>query len=318
MTLAQLRAFLAVARHGSVNRAALELVVTQPAVSASVAALERELGVALVTREGRGIRLTPSGEALARLAGESLALLEQARDAAVAAAHPGRGRLRLAAVTTAGEYVVPPILEAFQRRYPEVEIALEVGNRALVLERLASRQADLAVGGRPPPGGRIEGRPVLPNNLVLVASPDHPLAGRRSVDPARLDGTWLLREPGSGTRATTEEFLAGHGVSPRRVLTLGSNGAVKQAAAVGLGVTLISAHAVALELASGTLARLTVRGTPLRRRWFALTVRDGYLPGPARAYLELTATAAARRAVREASPRARRPGGPGPSPPGRP
>ncbi|HZC99313.1 MAG TPA: LysR substrate-binding domain-containing protein [Actinomycetes bacterium] len=300
MTLAQLRVFLAVARHGSVNRAAAELSVTQPAVSAAVAALERELGVALVTRQGRGIRLTPSGQALARFARQSLALLEQGRDAALAAARPGRGRLRIAAVTTAGEYVVPPILNAFQRRYPEVEIALEVSNRALVLERLETSEADLAVGGRPPHNGRIEGQPVLRNDLVLIASPDHPLARRRSIEPAALDVTWLLREPGSGTRATTEEFLAAHGLQPRRILTLGSNGAVKQAAAVGLGVTLISAQAVALEFAAGTLTRLGVRGTPLRRQWFALRVRDGYLPGPARAFLDFTATAGARRAVREA------------------
>ncbi len=305
MTLGQLRVLLAVAKHGSVSQAAVELSVTQPAVSAGVAALERELGVALVTRNGRGIRLTPSGEALVRFARQSLALLEQGRDAALAASRPGHGRLRIAAVTTAGEYVVPPILNAFQRRYPDVEIALEVSNRALVLEPLTTREADLAVGGRPPQGGQVQGQPVLRNDLVLIASPSHPLAGRGPVEPTALDVTWLLREPGSGTRATTEEFLAAHGLQPRRILTLGSNGAVKQAAAVGLGVTLISAQAVALEFAAGTLTRLAVPGTPLRRQWFALRLRDGYLPGPARAFLDFTATAAARRAVREAlrSPR---------------
>ncbi|HZD70842.1 MAG TPA: LysR substrate-binding domain-containing protein, partial [Actinomycetes bacterium] len=194
MTLGQLRVLLAVARHGSVNQAAVELSVTQPAVSAAVGALERELGVALVAREGRGIRLTPSGQALARFARQSLALLEQGRDAALAAARPGHGRLRIAAVTTAGEYVVPPILKAFQRRYPEVEIALEVSNRALVLDRLRSREADLALGGRPPQDGQVEGQPVLRNDLVLIASPNHPLARRRLIEPAALDVTWLLRE----------------------------------------------------------------------------------------------------------------------------
>jgi DNA-binding transcriptional LysR family regulator len=302
MTFAQLRAFLAVVRHRSVTGAAAELYVTQPAISASLAALERDVGVRLLVRDKRGVRPTPSGEALAGFAAQCLGLAEQGRDSAVAAAHPGRGRLRLVAVTTAGEYVVPRILKTFQERYPEVDPVLEVGNRALVLERLLAREADLGVGGRPPVEGAVKGRGFLANDLVIVAAPDHPLAGRSGLDPRRLDDTWLLREPGSGTRSTTEEFLARNEVEPRRVLNLGSNGAVKQAAAVGLGVTLISARAVALELAAGTLARLRVRGTPLRRRWFLQYLEEGLLPGPAQAFFRFASGAAARRAVLAARP----------------
>jgi LysR family transcriptional regulator, low CO2-responsive transcriptional regulator len=302
MTFAQLRAFMAVMRHGSMMGAAAELYVTQPAVSSSLAALERDIGVRLLVRDRRGVRPTPSGEALAVFAAQCLGLLEQGRDSAVAAAHPGWGRVRLAAVTTAGEYVVPPILKAFQERYPRVDPVLEVGNRALILERLLAREADLAVGGRPPSEGPVVGRPFLANDLVIVAAPDHPLAGRTGVDPRLLDDTWLLREPGSGTRSTTEEFLAHHGIEPRRVFNLGSTGAVKQAAAVGLGVTLISAQAVGLELSAGTLVRLRVRGTPLRRRWFLLTLEAGFLPAPAQAFLDFASGAAARRAVLAARP----------------
>lgn len=297
MTFGQLRAFLAVVRHGSVSRAATELYVTQPAVSASLAALERDIGVRLLVRDRTGVRPTPSGEALAAVAAQCLGLLEQGRDAALAAASPGSGRLRLAAVTTAGEYVVPPILKAFQKQYPDVEPVLEVGNRALVLERLLAREADLAVGGRPPAEGPVTGRGFLLNDLVVVAGPDHALAGGRRIDPQMLDDTWLLREPGSGTRSTTEEFLTRHGVEPRQRLSLGSNGAVKQAAAVGLGVTLISDQAVALELATGTLVRLRVSGTPLRRKWFVLHLEEAFLPGPAQAFLRFVSGAAARRAV---------------------
>jgi DNA-binding transcriptional LysR family regulator len=308
MTLTQLRIFLGVARQGSVKGAAAELFVTQPAVSAGVAALERDLGVALLAREGRGVRLTPAGEVLARYAATSLGLLEQGRDAATAAAHSGRGRLRLAAVTTAGEYVVPPLLKAFRTRYPEVEVFLEVGNRALVNERLLERRADLGIGGRPPEGGQIEGSSFLRNTLVIVGSPDHVRTGRRPVDPGRLEDVWLLREPGSGTAATTEEFLTTHGVKPRAILRLGSNGAVKQAASVGMGITLISAHAVSLELSAGTLTRLRVRGTPIERRWFALHLEGDFLPGPAEAFLDFCQTASARRAVGHAQPAVRMPG----------
>lgn len=308
MTLVQLRIFLAVVRQGSVKGAAAELLVTQPAVSAGVAALERDFGVALLVREGRGVRLTPAGEVLARYAATSLGLLEQGRDAATAAAHPGRGRLRLAAVTTAGEYVVPPLLKAFGTRYPDVEIFLEVGNRALVIERLLDRRADLGIGGRPPEDGRIQGAPFLRNRLVIVGSPDHERNVRRSVASGQLQDVWLLREPGSGTAATTEEFLADHGIKPRAILRLGSNGAVKQAASMGMGITLISAHAVSLELSAGTLTRLRVRGTPIERRWFALHLEGDFLPGPAEAFLDFVQTATARRAVGHAQPSVRIPG----------
>lgn len=308
MTLVQLRIFLAVVRQGSVKGAAAELLVTQPAVSAGVAALERDFGVALLVREGRGVRLTPAGEVLARYAATSLGLLEQGRDAATAAAHPGRGRLRLAAVTTAGEYVVPPLLKAFGTRYPDVEIFLEVGNRALVIERLLDRRADLGIGGRPPEDGRIQGAPFLRNRLVIVGSPDHERNVRRSVASGQLQDVWLLREPGSGTAATTEEFLADHGIKPRAILRLGSNGAVKQAASMGMGITLISAHAVSLELSAGTLTRLRVRGTPIERRWFALHLGGDFLPNPAEAFLDFVQTATARRAVGHAQPSVRIPG----------
>jgi DNA-binding transcriptional LysR family regulator len=263
MTFGQLATFLAVARAGSVRGAAAALVVTEPAVSAAVSALQRDLGVELVTRQGRGIVLTPAGETLARYAAELLGLRDQAlreiRGARV---------LRLAAVTTAAEHVVPPLLKVFREQAPQVEVSLEVGNREQVFEMLARRQVDVAVGGRPPAGAPITGVPFLEYRLVVVAAADHPV-----TDPA--DETWLLRERGSGTRATVEAFLEEAGIVPRSTMTLGSNGAVKQAAAVGLGVTLLSTHAAGAELASGALVRVPMTGAPLRRSWFVLEREGG-------------------------------------------
>jgi DNA-binding transcriptional LysR family regulator len=262
MTFGQLNTFLALARAGSVRGAAAALVVTEPAVSAAVSALQRDLRVELITRQGRGVVLTPAGETLARYAAELLGLRDQAlREIRAVPA------LRLAAVTTAAEYVVPPLLKAFRSEHPQVEVSLEVGNRAEVFERLAQRQVDLAIGGRPPAGSGIAGVAFLDYRLVVVAAADHPVA-----DPA--DETWLLRERGSGTRATVEAFLEENGISPRATMTLGSNGAVKQAVAVGLGITLLSTHAGGPELASGALVRVPVAGAPLRRSWFVLQ-REG-------------------------------------------
>lgn len=287
VTLGQLRTFLAVARAGSIRGAAAALVVTEPAVSAALSALSRELGVPLTARHGRGIRLTEAGEELTRYAARILGLADRAgRAVREAAERPGH--VRLAAVTTAGEYVLPPLLATFLGRHPGVQLSLEVGNRADAIERLLADEVDLAVGGRPPGDGEIEGFPFLENALVVVAGANHPLGRRRGIDPAHLSReTWLLREQGSGTRDTALEFLAGGGMEPASTLNVGSNGAVKRAAALGLGITLISAAAVRAELASGELVRLRVRGTPLRRRWYVLYRRETALPRSARAFVDL-------------------------------
>ena len=261
LTLGQLRTFLAVASTGSVRAAADQLVVTQPAVSSALAAVRKQVGVALVMRDGRGLRLTPAGEALAERARAALALLDEAVAAARGEADPDRGRLRLASVTTAGEHLAPPLLAAFLAGHPEVTVSLEVGNRRRVADLLAHHEVDLAIGGRPPVGA--ETLAVRPNRLIVVAAPG--LSPSGGLDAA----TWLLREPGSGTRATAEAFLDGAGIAPR-ILTFGSNGAVVESVRIGLGVTLISADAVAGDLAAGALVEWQHPGLPIERPWHLL------------------------------------------------
>ncbi|HXF57197.1 MAG TPA: LysR family transcriptional regulator [Actinomycetota bacterium] len=285
MTFHQLRALLAVAEAGSIRGAAAAMVVTEPSVSAAIAQLSRELGVPLTERVGRGIRLTEAGKEFARYAAQILGLSDRGVRAAREAAGAG-GHLRLAAVTTAGEYVLPPILAGFLRTHPGQRVSVEVGNRASTIARLLNDEADLALGGRPPDRGGIAGEAFRDNPLVVVGPPDHPLRRKRNFDPQLLSGeTWLLREPGSGTRQTTEEFLAASGIEPGSVMNVGSNGAIKRAVSLGLGVTLISLDAVAEELAAGELARLEVRGSPLRRSWWVLYREEAPLPPSARTFL---------------------------------
>ncbi|MGH9011779.1 MAG: LysR family transcriptional regulator [Acidimicrobiia bacterium] len=260
LTLGQLRTFLAVASTGSVRAAADQLVVTQPAVSSALAAVRKQVGVALVMRDGRGLRLTPAGEALAERARAALALLDEAVAAARGEADPDRGRLRLASVTTAGEHLAPPLLASFLADHPEVTVSLEVGNRRRVADLLAHHEVDLAIGGRPPLGA--ETLATRANHLVIVAAP--------GLTATELEAaTWLLREPGSGTRATAEALLEELGITPR-ILTFGSNGAVVESVRIGLGVTLISADAVAGHLASGALEEWQHPGLPLERPWHLL------------------------------------------------
>lgn len=309
MTIGQLETFLAVARTGSVHGAAALRVVSDASVSAAVASLERELGGPLIERHGRGVRLTAAGEALARHAAEALGLLEQGREAARTAMHPGHGRLRLGAVNTAGEYVLPQLIKAFRQRAPNVEVSLQIGNRANLVAWVRSREVDLGIGGRPPSGSGVSGVPVLPNDLYVVAATDHGLARARDVAPGQLaEEVWLLREEGSGTRATTLELFAALGIRPERLLTLGSNGAVKQGALVGLGVTLLSEQAAAVELRAGLLRRLDISGLPLHRPWHVWYPEHG---GPAaegtdppgRVFTDFLRSPGTQRATRRLAPR---------------
>jgi len=293
VTLSQLRTFLAVADNESVRGAAQELVVTQAAVSASLAALQKGVGVALVTPDGRGLRLTDAGKTYAGYARRILGLLDEAGLAAAASADPERGELRIAAVTTAAEQVVPHILGGFRRQHPLTGVRLEAGNRERVRSLLDRHQVDLLVGGRPEPGWEVDVYAVRPHELVVVASPDLAAEAAGAARPAGAAGpadqaglltwlarqTWLLREPGSGTRASTAALLAEIDIAPL-TLIVGSNGAIRESAGVGLGVTLVSRDAVAAELASGRLAEVAVPGTPLHRDWY-LVARRETLPPPA-------------------------------------
>jgi DNA-binding transcriptional LysR family regulator len=270
ITLAQLRSFLAVRSSGSVHAAAGQLLVSQPTVSAAIGALGRELGVALVERHGRGVRLTAAGEAFAPYAAQALGLIEQGRSAAQEVERPERCMIRLAAVNTAGEYLAPAVIRAYRQVCPGVSVLLEVGNRASVFELLESRRADIGIGGRPS-GRALAGYPFFGNELIVVG---------REI-PADLASTpWLMRGEGSGTRLAAERLLADLGLGGAEsggpeVLTLGSNGAIKQGLAIGLGITLISRLAVARELRDGTLCEIPVPGTPLTRPWFVLLAATG-------------------------------------------
>ena len=262
MTWARLRAFVAVADTGSVRAAATRLSVTESAVSAAVAALRGELGIQLVERSGRGLVLTEGGLVYADYARRILGLLEEGARAAGEGVGAERGRLRLGAVTTAGEYLLPGLLACFRSRYAQVEITLEVGVRDRVHELISTHQLDLVIAGRPPGGGALVTRASRPNALVVVAAPGvHADLGR---------STWLLREAGSGTRETTLALLESLDLRPP-MLALGSHGAVVASATLGLGLALVSADAVARQLSAGDLVTVPVRGTPLSRPWHAVT-----------------------------------------------
>ena len=284
--MTQLTAFLATVRGGSVTAAAEELVVTQPSVSSAIAALGRELGCELFERAGRGIRLTEAGSAFRPFAADVIGLLEEGRQAAREAADIAARRLRIAAVTTAAESFVPPVMREFALSHPDVELTLDVGNREYVFERVSTHLADVAISGKPPADERLIAESLLENHIICITSPDDAATAGGAVPAGALaDRVWLLREPGSGTRAMGEQFLQERGLSPR-TLTLGSNGAIKQAARAGLGVSLLSRAAVEPELTAGWLGEIGLRDGPAPRPWFVLRSAVGPLRGPAETFTE--------------------------------
>jgi DNA-binding transcriptional LysR family regulator len=283
ITVAQLKCFLAVTRAGSVTAAAEELVVTQPSVSSAIASLGRELGCELFERAGRGIRPTEAGRAFAPYAADVIGLLDVGRQAALEAATVVARRLQIAAVTTAAESFVPPLMRSFSAQHPDIELMLVVGNRQDILDRVRAREVDVAVSGEPPADQRLLAEPLTDNRIACITAPDDPAVSGGPVAAMDLaDRVWLLREPGSGTRMLNEQFLQSRGLHPQ-TLTLGSNGAIKQAARVGLGISLLSRAAVEVELAAGWLGEISLTDGPAARPWFVLRS----VVGPVRPTVEL-------------------------------
>lgn len=295
--LHRVRVFCTVARRRSFTQAARDLAIAQPAVSHQVMALERDLGIRLLDRRGRGIELTEAGVVLLEAAEGVLGRLDDVARTLADLNTGERGSVDIAADTTSGIYVVPAALGVFHRIHPTVDVTLHVENRLGVLRRLTERSCDLAVMASPPQEIGCEVIPFLTDRLVVIAAPDHPLAGRPEIDPATLAAErFLAREPGSGTRTAAERFFARHGLELRMAMELGSSGAIKQAVAADLGIAVVSRWAIDLELRLGRLVVLDAVGFPIERRWSIVNLQGRRLSGAtrlARRFLaDYTATAA--------------------------
>ncbi|WP_045225031.1 LysR family transcriptional regulator [Methyloterricola oryzae] len=274
VSLRQLKLFESVARNLSFTRAAEEMHLTQPAVSIQVKQLEDSVGLPLFEQIGKKIYLTETGQSLKSLCDTILG--ELARFEMEVADRKGlkQGQLRLG-VTTTAKYFVPGVLGPFCDLYPGIEVSLKVSNQQALLERLARNEDDLYILGRPPKQMAVTALPFMANPLVMLAHPEHPLAGVKNIPPQRFAEEWfLMREPGSGTRTATERFFAERGISLRERLTLGSNEAIKQAVMAKLGVAVLSRSTIALESEVGRMVILDVEGFPIRRHWHIVYPAD--------------------------------------------
>lgn len=288
--LAALELLLAVARLGSLGRAAKAVGVSQPAASARIRSMERQLGVALVHRSPAGSRLTDAGGVVTEWARRVVEAAE-AFDAGAAALRARRdSRLRVAASLTVAEYLLPGWLVALRASRPETAVSLQAGNSAAVASQVRSNAADLGfVEGTGAPEG-LDDAVIGHDRLLVVVAPSHPWAlRRRGLPPAELAGAALvLREQGSGTRQVLDEALAPYGGLGVPLLELASTTAVKSAAVTGAGPAVLSELAVADEVSARRLAAVEVTGLELTRALRAVWPRGQRPTGPARDLLSLT------------------------------
>ena len=298
VTLTQLSAFLSVVRRGSVTAAAEELFVTQPSVSAAVAALEREVGAKLLERDGRGLRPTAAGAAFAPYAAHVLGLLEEGGRAARECTEGARATLRISAVTSAGDHVVPPLIRAFCDRHPELDIDLHIGNRSEVFAGLLEHRADVAITGRVPEDERLRGEAFGVNEIVLVTAPDDPLARRRWVAVEELGGRpWLLREPARARARWRRSGCARAGWC-RPSSRWARTPRCARPRAPGSGIGLVSRTSAALELKAGLLGAIRPRGGLPQRQWFVVRCTVGPARPAADAFVAFLGSPAARQVLR--------------------
>ena len=270
ISLRQLRALAAVLRSGSYTAAAIELGVTQPAVSLQLQTLQERTGLPLLERLNGRLRPTEAGLLLDVMSAKIEALFgETGRQLAAIRSGQG-GKVSIGAVSTA-KYFVPFAISAFQAAHPDIEVRLTIGNRGEILNLIRHNRLDVAIIGRPPDDIVLESQTMGEHPHVIIGAPGHRLAGRRGVPVELLsEETFLVRESGSGTRTLMERYFAGRGFQARIGMEIASNETIKQAVMAGLGIAFLSAHVIAAEVSDGRLAVLAVEGLPLLREWYVI------------------------------------------------
>ncbi len=285
-TLRQFQVFEAVARHLSYTRAAEELFLTQPAVSMQVKQLEQQLNVPLFEQLGKRIFLTEAGREVYTCSRAIIQQLDELETVLNRLKGLSGGKLRISVATTAN-YFIPALLGVFNQRFTGITLSLDVTNRESLLRQLQDNIVDLVIMGQPPAQMDLDAAVFMDNPLVIVAPPDHPLAGKRHIPLGHLQNeTFLVRERGSGTRIAMERFFAERSIQVKTGMEVGSNEAIKQGVQAGLGLGLLSRDTLEQELSLKRLAILDVAQFPILRHWYVVHRHGKRLPPIAQAFKE--------------------------------
>ncbi|MEB0041781.1 LysR family transcriptional regulator [Pseudomonas sp. MH10] len=285
MTLRQLRIFNEVCDLKSYSRAAEEMSLTQPAVSLQIRQLEELIGQPLFEYVGKKLYLTEAADALKAASRDIFGRLENLDMQLTDMQGSLQGQLKLA-IESSAKYFVPHLFAAFKRQYPDVMLNLTVVNRAQVIRRLSDNRDDLVVMSMVPQDMGLEFMPFLNNPIVAVAPPDHPLCTAETLTLKDLEPySLVIREAGSGTRKACEEYFKEKRVHFSHTLEVASNEAQRESVVAGLGLAMLTRHALSLELATGMLRELPVAELPLYRSWCVVQAKDKPLSPVAHAFL---------------------------------
>jgi len=285
ITFRQHETFAAVARLQSFTRAADALHLTQPAVSIQIRQIADAIGLPLFEQHGREVMLTSAGEELLETVRSLDDVWNRFESAIDDIKGLRRGKLRVALVTTA-KYFLPRMLGAFCKRYPDIDIELEIASRDKIVERLRGNQDDLYVMSHPPADIDIVSYPFLDNEYVVIAPLHHRAVGASVTLRDLADEPFLLRETGSGSRLAVDQHLRDTGIALKVRLSLASNEAIRELVASGMGLAILSRHALGEHPAQAGIAVLDVTDFVLKRPWTVVHLRSKLLSLPAQAFLD--------------------------------
>ncbi|MCW8879093.1 MAG: LysR family transcriptional regulator [Kangiellaceae bacterium] len=284
-TFRQLEIFVKFAETGSISQTANDLHLAQPSVSIQLKKLSDNLDVALVEQVGRKLYLTDAGKELYASSLEIFDSVGRLESRLASLSGLQAGHLRLSVVTTS-KYFFPHLLGPFCERYPNIEVSFNIGNRGSMINRLRENMDDFYVFSHPPEDIEIEKFEFVNNPLVVVASADHPLAKRKSIQFSSLKNEpFIMREPGSGTRFAVEKYLLESGNTVNVKLTIESNEAIKHSVMSKLGIAILSVHTLA-QATKSNFKILNVRGFPLKHHWYVVYLKNKQLSDVAQTFLQ--------------------------------
>jgi DNA-binding transcriptional LysR family regulator len=289
-TLHQLKVFEAAARHGSFTRAAEELFLTQPTISMQIKQLTKSVGLPLFEQVGKRLYLTEAGRELFATCRQIFETMDKFQMTIANLKGLKQGQLKLAVITTA-KYIIPRLLGPFCQLYPGIDISLQVTNHELILDRMMNNLDDIYIMSQIPDHFDVNFQPFLENPLVVFAPANHPLAKEKNIPIERLgEERFIMREPGSGTRSAVQTLFEKHGVKVKVKLELGSNEAIKQAIAGGLGISVLSRHTLLTDTTEFSI--LDVQNFPIKRDWYMVYPAGKQLSIIAHTYYEYLLDAA--------------------------
>ncbi len=286
ITIHQMRLFHSLATHLSFTAVANELHLSQSGVSIQIKRLSESVGTPLIEKIGKKIYLTDAGRELYAATDDVLNRLELLNHNIQDMGENIKGPLKISGITTS-KYFMPHLLGRFLKTYPDVEPSLTITNQTKVTQRLTENLDDIFIMGKFPLDIELEAKYFLDNPLVVVAPVNHPFAKEKNISLSEIaNERFISREQGSGTRAFRTHLFKESGLKANTYMELGSAEAIKQAVMAGLGISVLSLHNLQLELEAGLLTVLDVQQFPIKRKWYAVHLKEKRLSLTAQKFLE--------------------------------